>query len=180
MRARRHPCLTRPPARGFAYLSLLILIAVIGIAATASLQVGAILQRRVAEEELLQIGLEFRNALVSYANTAPGGLRRAPATLADLLKDPRYPNPRRHLRKIYADPLTGKEEWGILRAQDGVGIAGIYSLATSAPIKVGNFEPPFQAFEGAASYRDWLFTAVPVVRPGSRPGVTIGNPPLPR
>jgi type II secretory pathway pseudopilin PulG len=150
--------------RGFTYIGLLILIAVIGVAATASVQLGVVLQRRAAEEQLLDIGMQFRNALISYANATPVGQKRAPSSLQDLLKDPRYPNPRRHLRKLDADPLTGKEEWGIVSWPDGSGIAGVYSLSKACPIKIGRFDAPFQSFEGKTSYQDWLFAVDPVQR----------------
>jgi type II secretory pathway pseudopilin PulG len=150
--------------RGFTYIGLLIFVAVIGVAAAATVQVGSILQRRAAEEELLQIGMEFRNALVSYANATPSGQKRAPSSLQDLLKDPRYPNTKRHLRQIYADPLTGKEEWGIVWWPDGSGIAGVYSLSEGRPIKIGRFDAPFQSFEGKTSYQDWRFGVEPLQR----------------
>lgn len=153
---------------GFTYLGLLILVAVIGIASAAALQVGSALQRRAAEEELLEIGAEFRNALISYANATPAGQKRSPSSLQDLLKDPRYPKPLRHLRKFYADPMTGKEEWGLIEALDGSGIIGVYSLSDAKPIKVGNFETAFQGFEGKTSYRGWKFAAFPqIILPGA-------------
>jgi type II secretory pathway pseudopilin PulG len=142
---------------GFTYLGLLILIAIIGIASAATMQVGSLLQRREAEEELLDIGAAFRAALISYANATPLGQQRAPNTLQDLLKDPRYPNTVRHLRTLYADPLTGKQEWGTITYSDGKGIAAVYSLSEASPIKIGNFDPPFQEFAGKALYRDWKF-----------------------
>lgn len=151
---------------GFTYLGLLILVAIIAIASVATLHLGATVQRRVAEEELLEIGAEFRTALISYANATPVGQRRAPQTLQDLLKDPRYPSIRRHLRKLYADPLTGKEEWGILEAIDGSGIVGVHSLSDAQPIKIDNFEAPFREFAGKTSYREWKFIIAPQpVRP---------------
>jgi type II secretory pathway pseudopilin PulG len=146
-----------PRANGFTYLSLMIIIAIIGIATVASVQMGVILQRRSAEQELLEIGGEFQAALISYANATPAGQKRAPAAMDDLLKDPRYPNARRHLRKRYADPLTGKDDWGTIMTPDGSGIAGFFSLADGKPIKIGNFVAPFQDFEGKTSYRDWKF-----------------------
>jgi type II secretory pathway pseudopilin PulG len=148
-------------AGGFTYLGLLIVIALIGLASTAALQVGVILQRRAAEEDLLAIGTEFRNALVSYANATPPGQKRFPASLQDLLKDPRYPNVRRHLRKLYVDPITGKAGWGTVMAPDGSGIIGVYSLSTAPPIKIGNFDLTFQGFDGKTSYREWKFIATP-------------------
>jgi len=144
--------------RGFTYLGLLILIAIIGIASAATVQVGALAGRRAAEEDLLYIGMEFRRALLSYASSTPAGQSRLPRSLEDLLKDPRYPNTRRHLRKLYADPITGKTEWGLIPAVDGSGIAGIHSLSDATPIKIDKFEPELADFAGKTSYRDWRFT----------------------
>jgi type II secretory pathway pseudopilin PulG len=145
--------------RGFAFLSLLITIAIIGVVAAATLQLGSILQRRAAEEELLSIGAEFRHALMSYADATPVGQSPAPPTLQALLKDQRYPNTRRHLRKLYADPLTGNRQWGTVMSIDGKGIIGIYSLSTEKPIKIGEFEPQFMGFANRTSYKDWVFMA---------------------
>ncbi|MGV8933632.1 MAG: type II secretion system protein, partial [Gallionellaceae bacterium] len=103
------------------------------------------------------IGMEFHTALIAYANASPPGPFRSPRNLQDLLKDPRNPNIRRYLRKLYADPLTGKEEWGVVRGVDGVGIIGIYSLSDATPIKIGNFENLFKDFDGKTSYSDWKF-----------------------
>lgn len=146
---------------GFTYLGLLILLAIVGIASAATLQVGSVLERRAAEEELLEVGAEFRNALLSYANATPVGQPRSPHSLKDLLMDPRYPSARRHLRKLYADPITGKEEWGVVEAPDGGGIIGVYSLSTAKPIKIGNFDVAFQGFGKRNSYREWVFGIPP-------------------
>jgi type II secretory pathway pseudopilin PulG len=142
---------------GFTYLGVLITVAMISLIATATLQVGSIAQRRVAEEELLAIGTEFRAALLSYAESTPAGHLRSPKSLEDLLKDKRFSQTRRHLRKIYVDPLTGKAEWGLVMAPDGSGIIGIYSLSEDKPIKIGNFEPLYQSFSDKPSYRYWVF-----------------------
>lgn len=148
-------CRYRSAAAGFTYIGLMIMIAVIGLVSTASVQVGRIQQRRVAEQELLAIGMAFRTALVSYANATPYGRPTAPASLNDLVKDPRFPNPRRHLRKLYIDPLTGNTQWGLVRGPNG--IIGVYSLAAGNPIKIGNFPPELADFTGKASYGDWKF-----------------------
>jgi type II secretory pathway pseudopilin PulG len=163
-------------ARGFTYIGLLIMVAVIGVAATATLQLGSVLQRRAAEDELLAIGAEFRAALISYANATPVGQKRMPDAIDDLLRDDRFPTPRRHLRKRYVDPLTGNDDWGTLRATDGGGIAGIYSLSTAKPLKIGNFAPPFQAFEGTTSYQRWIVGDLSVLPPGL-PSVMPGQNP---
>ena len=113
---------------GFSYIALLITLALIGVATAATMQMGVLLQQRVAEEELMAIGIEFHRALISYAGTAQPGQARAPRTMEDLLKDPRAPNIRRHLRKIYIDPMTGKDEWGIIPSPDGRGIVACIVL----------------------------------------------------
>ena len=74
---------------GFTYLGLLIFIAILALTSAASVKVGALIQRRAAEEELLAIGHEMRMALISYSNATPAGQMKHPISLQDLLKDPR-------------------------------------------------------------------------------------------
>jgi type II secretory pathway pseudopilin PulG len=145
---------------GFAYVLLLISVAVIGVMAAGAVSIGSTMARRDAEQQLLAIGTEFEAALRSYAGlsasvaaVSPG---RGPKTLEDLLKDPRAPGVRRHLRQIYADPLTGKAEWGVTRDELGT-IAGVHSLAGGTPIKQAGFSGRWEDFNDAASYRQWVF-----------------------
>ena len=118
---RRAACV---PAAGFTYVGLLVLIAIIGIATAYTAQVNALVQQRANEEELLFVGRQFAAAFRSYYEATPAGQRPYPAKLEDLLKDPRYPGIRRHLRKIFVDPVTGKAEWGIVWLNKGSGIDG--------------------------------------------------------
>jgi len=147
--------------RGFTYLGLMIVLAIIGVAAAGTLQMGAVLQRHAAEEELLAIGLDFHEALKSYAHANVGAGGAAPHSLQDLVRDPRSPNPKRHLRRIPADPLTGQVSWGINLGPDGQSIVGIHSLSKDKPIKIANFPLIFQGFAAKRSYADWIFTAAP-------------------
>lgn len=107
--------------------------------------------RRDAERHLLAIGAEFERALVSYAGGA-----RGPRTLDELVRDPRMPGTRRHLRQIYADPLTGRPDWGLVTDPQGF-IVGVYSLAEGRPIQRSAFEAHWGHMEEADSYRDWVF-----------------------
>jgi hypothetical protein len=146
---------------GFAYVLLLVSVALIGTAFSATIGLGATMARRDAELQLMSIGLEFQQALRSYAD-APSGTAlppgmRGPRRLQDLLKDPRVPGVRRHLRQLYADPLTGREEWGVLTDPAGF-IVGIYSLAQGRPIRREGFDPALPGFEQAQSYQQWVFT----------------------
>lgn len=144
-------------AAGFTYLGMLILLAVLGLVGAAGLKMGTLLQRAAAEEELLEIGAQFSEALRSYAAATPQGQPQQPPSLQDLLKDPRFPNPRRHLRKIFVDPVTGKAEWGILYLGDKVGVLGVYSLSNARPLKVANFDIRFLGMENRERISDWKF-----------------------
>lgn len=150
---------------GFAYLALLILLAVIGIASTATLTLGVLVQRRAAEEALLDIGLEFQRALASYIGSTPAGRAPYPVTLDDLLKDPRTPTLRRHLRKRYADPITGKPEWSLVAAPGGQGFIGVHSLSAARPIKRANFNPALVDFDNKKTYAEWQFSAAQATSP---------------
>jgi type II secretory pathway pseudopilin PulG len=145
-----------------------ILVAVIGLVGAMALRLGTTMQRVAAEQALLDIGIEYSNALASYAAATPSGQPNYPPSFAELLKDPRFPQLRRHLRRIYVDPMTGKAEWGLVKATENGGILAIYSLSKAAPIKIGNFPPRFAAFDGKASLSDWKFSGEGVQMPGTK------------
>ncbi|MFZ3002506.1 MAG: type II secretion system protein [Undibacterium umbellatum] len=145
--------------RGMAYLGLLLSLALLSIAALATMQVHSFMQRRAAEEELIFIGQQFQQALSSYANATPSGALRAPPSLNDLLRDPRYPKPRRHLRQLYPDPMNLEGDWGLVLSPDGKGIVGIYSKSERTPIKIAQFPASLRGFEGKKSYQEWVFKA---------------------
>jgi len=116
----------------------------------------------------LFIGHQYRRAIGLYYDSTPGSVKRYPQALEDLLKDPRQPATQRYLRKLYPDPLGGKE-WGVVKGSDG-GVAGVYSLSEDKPIKVAGFKVRDAAFEGSQKYADWKFTHTPVAAaPGTKP-----------
>jgi type II secretory pathway pseudopilin PulG len=142
---------------GFTYISLLIIVAIMALVAATAVQVGAVTQRRAAEDELLNVGLEFKTAVRSYFEaTPPGQPSSAPRRLEDLLRDPRYPGVKRHLRKIYNDPLTGKPDWGLIHSAEG-GILGVFSKAEGTPIRQDNFPDELFFFKNKKTYRSWVF-----------------------
>ena len=146
--------------RGFTYLSVIILVAVLALVGAAGLKMGSVLQRSAAEQELLDIGAQFSDALQSYASATPAGQPPQPPSLKELLKDPRFPVIRRHLRKLFVDPITGKAEWGIDYVSGTTGVLGVHSLSQAKPVKIGNFETRFRAFEGKEHLSEWKFMAV--------------------
>lgn len=141
------------------YLALLLGVALMGGVSAVSLKVAQTIQLRSAEAELVVIGLEFHHALKSYADATPNGLPNTPENIAELLRDPRYPGVKRHLRRLYYDPLTGKAEWGILRGPDQR-IYGIHSLSRSDALKQENFPAELVYLTGKMKYRDWVFAAI--------------------
>ncbi len=145
---------------GFTYLGLLAFVAIMGVGLLAAGEVWQTAQRREKERELLFIGDQFRSAIGRYYEHPAGGASRYPATLEDLLKDPRSPSTQRYLRRIYRDPITGSTEWGVIRKPDG-GIYGVYSLSEVEPLKHANFSLADKDFEGKVKYADWIFAYVP-------------------
>lgn len=147
-------------AAGFTYLGLIVLVALIGLATAATLKAGAVLQRGAAEQDLLDVGAEFADALASYAAATPAGQPPQPPSLQELLKDPRFPYVRRHLRKVFFDPVTGRADWGIvyLTGDSGErGIIAVHSLSAARPVKQANFEARFADFEHKLYLSDWKF-----------------------
>ena len=138
---------------------MVFFVAMLGLVGAATLKVDTLLRRAAAEQDLLEIGAAFSEALRSYAAATPRGYPTAPPTLQDLLKDPRFPGTRRHLRKIFVDPVTGKDEWGIVYQGDKVGVLAVYSLSQAQPLKVANFDARFLNFENKEHLSEWKFTA---------------------
>ena len=100
-----------PLENGFVYLWALFAVALAGIVMAGTGQVWQAKSQREKEAELLYIGEEFRKAIMSYYNT---GTKQYPESLEDLLQDKRTPAMKRHLRKIYTDPVMNVAEWGIV------------------------------------------------------------------
>lgn len=164
----------RSRSGGFTYLSLIILLAIIGLVTASALKLGAVIQRSRAELELLDIGAAFSDALKSYADATPAGQPPQPPSLKELLKDPRFPGTRRHLRKLFVDPMTGKAEWGIVYLGDKVGVLAVYSLSADKPVKIGNFPARYSGFEGKNHLSDWKFA---MAQAGPEPTLMTGPPP---
>ncbi|WP_305821815.1 type II secretion system protein [Massilia brevitalea] len=146
-------------AAGFTYVGMVFFVAILGLVGAATLKVDSLLRRAAAEQDLLEIGAEFSEALRSYAAATPRGSPTAPPTLQELLKDPRFPGTRRHLRKIFVDPVTGKDEWGIVYQGDKTGVLAVYSLSQAQPLKLANFDARFLNFENKEHLSEWKFTA---------------------
>lgn len=146
---------------GFTYLLMLFAVAIAGaILATGSVYWSQFMQRE-READLINIGHEYRRAIGLYYERSPGGIKRYPNSLSDLIADPRHPTIQRYLRKNYKDPMSNSDKWGIVAAPEG-GIMGIYSLSTLIPIKQGNFSDVDSEFSAQRSYSGWRFVYAPL------------------
>lgn len=159
----RNP-LGHPPRRqkqeGFTYLGLMALIVIMGVMLASAGEVWHTAMKREKERELLFVGNQFRRALERYYAYTPGQARRQPLSLEELLRDPRYPGTQRYLRRIYADPITGRAEWGLIKGPGGE-IYGVHSLSNEEPLKKGNFSLADAMFENMKRYSDWVFMPSP-------------------
>lgn len=147
-------------SRGFTYIALLLAVVVMGVGLAAVAEVWSLALKREKERELLFVGGEFRRAITRYSQQAEDAASRYPRRLEDLLNDPRQPGVRRFLRKIYADPITGSTQWGLLRSPRGE-IYGVHSLSEGEPVKRANFDLADSDFEGKRKYSEWLFSTMP-------------------
>jgi type II secretory pathway pseudopilin PulG len=135
---------------------VLLAVAFLGIALAAIGTVWTTTLRREREAQLLFVGDAFRSAIASYYANG----RQLPQELEDLVEDQRTPLPRRYLRRIYLDPMTGRADWQLLRDPDG-GIFGVASSSLRTPLKRANFPAEDAEFEKAERYCDWLFEFTP-------------------
>jgi type II secretory pathway pseudopilin PulG len=148
--------MTRRPQYGYTYLTLLFAVAFMGAGLAAASSIWHTAQMREKERELLYVGEQYRKAIEAYY--AQG--KQYPKELVQLLRDQRVPGVQRYLRKLYRDPITGKTEWGFVKAPDG-GIAGVHSLSDEAPFKQADFPKALAEFTGKTKYSDWKFAYLP-------------------
>jgi len=146
---------------GFSYLGVLILVAVMSISLVGANRYWSTIIKRELEAELLYRGDQIREAIASYYNNPPGGQNKTyPRKFSDLLKDPRFPGVKRHLRKWYSDPINRGNDWVyILDASQR--LKGVHSAHPGTPLKTGNFTANYREFERAQTYADWTFVFVP-------------------
>jgi type II secretory pathway pseudopilin PulG len=148
--------------RGFSYVIVMFLVAVLSLVATRAMQNTLTAERREKEAELLATGMAYRNAIRDYYENALGSAKTYPPSLKALLRDERWSRDQRPLRKLYRDPMTGSTEWGLIKLEsDSNQIIGVYSLSPKQPVKRGGFAAELFGFDKAKTYRDWRFIYQP-------------------
>ena len=126
--------------RGFTYLSALFLVAVSGVALAAFAGAWSQVREREKHAELYWVGGQFRQAIGLYYERSPGAVKRYPEHLDDLIEDKRFLTVQRYLRRVYADPVTGKKDWELVPAPGG-GFMGVRSPAQRSEWSFV-YEPP--------------------------------------
>jgi type II secretory pathway pseudopilin PulG len=151
----------RANARGAALLVVMVVVVLLSLATLVPLRNEQQAMQRERERELLFIGDQFRQALASYAAATPAGADPSPRQWSDLLEDKRYPQVRRHLRRVFADPMTGAADWNLI-IERGF-LVGVASRSTRAPLRRRDFSPVDGAFADAEQYADWRFVQRPAL-----------------
>lgn len=146
------------PAAGFTYIAVLavLLLVSLGLAQIGPAWADAVQRER--EQQLLRIGALYVQAIASYHQAAPGSLKQFPPSLEALVWDERHLGVRRHLRRVYTDPMRPGQPLGLLRGDEGT-IRGVYSTSADPPLRQASVDiPGGRALPaGARSYRDWVF-----------------------
>ena len=147
----------RHRAAGFTYIGMLVAVVIIGLLLTMAARVWATTERREREAQLIWVGDQYRMAIAAYFAFG----HRYPATLEALLADDRSPVPKRYLRRLYPDPITGQTDWTLIYTPDGASIMGVASNSQLAPIKRKGFSLIDESFEDADCYCAWKFIYTP-------------------
>lgn len=154
--------------------SLLILMAGVGVAATEIEITSTYRAAREREEELFFRGLAYVHAINAfYLAEKDPARRRLPRDLHELESDPRFPN-RRHIRRLYSDPLTGAD-FRLLRDGSG-GVLGVASTCRKPLFSRQRASAALALSAGATRYDELLFEIDPKLLEKSKINKTRGLP----
>lgn len=162
---------------GAALLTVLVLIVIVGLMAGIAGTSWQTVVQRAREQELFWRGDQFRKAIQSYYEYGSGASRKQtgqyPAKLEDLIKDPRSLARKKHIRRLYTDPMTG-DEWELVKDKAGR-IIGVRSSSALKPFRQEGFPEEYEGFAGASSYTAWEFSYVPKKQAAGSKQATTGE-----
>lgn len=141
--------------RGAILLMLMVMVVILGLAAGMAGQSWRSTMQRAREAELLWRGQQYQRAIASYYGVKHGTQQMLPVKLEYLLRDPRFPNVVRHLRRLYKDPMTG-EDWELV-TDPAERIVGVRSSSELEPFRQDGFPKSLEKLKGKDSYREWEF-----------------------
>jgi type II secretory pathway pseudopilin PulG len=155
-----------PPAgerRGYVFIMLLVLLAVLAIGLTVAYPVWRTQIQREKEEELIFRGRQYVEAVRLYQAQNPG---RLPKSLRELYE-------KKFLRKLYPDPMVRGGEWSIILqsgAQRQRQRGGTQEVIVAPPSALAALNDPliigvvssstaksFMIYNQQESYDKWLF-----------------------
>lgn len=116
---------------GYTYLLMLFVVAVAGYGlALLGESWHSAARREIAQQTEFALDA-YAKALDSYRLATPDGASYRPLRLAELLEDRRAGSLRRHLRQLYPNPVSGRQDWVI--HVDGLGIIAVCLAAAGNP-----------------------------------------------
>ncbi len=146
--------------KGFTYPAALLLIIIVSVSLMVVQKQWSTIMKRDREKELFFRTSQIIGAIESFYQNSPGGSQHYPRDLKVLLKDNRFPGLKRHLRKMFKDPMTEDGGWGIVYDGKG-GIKGVFSRSQKEPIKKAGFPEEYKSFENKKKYSEWKFVYEP-------------------
>ncbi len=152
--------------KGFTYPVALTMVVITSISIMGVRTSWRTTMKREREKELIFRGSQIRNAIASYYHSSPGSRPYYPSRLEDLLRDARFSVVKRHLRRVYKDPMTDDGRWRLSLNSSGR-VKGVFSKSVEKPIKQGSFPAELSDFENKEMYRDWKFIYVPKTKKSS-------------
>lgn len=153
--------------RGFTYLVMLLVLALGAAGASALGTQWRAAAQREREAELLFRGRQIAQALGRYAAATPQGQPRAPERLDELLEDRRGDTPLHHLRRLYADPFTGRADWQLITDASGR-VLGVRSRAPH-PAWRRDLPAEVKVARQPSAVADWHFMTEAGPDPGPNP-----------
>jgi type II secretory pathway pseudopilin PulG len=142
---------------GFTYITLLVVLTIIGISLGAAGKYWSNMLLRDKEQELLFRGDQYRQAIERYYLGRPG-LLQYPQSIDDLLQDNRTPTAKRHLRQKYKDPMTN-EDFVVIKDLPTNRIMGVRSSSDKTPLKQSDFPDIYKKFTYKSKYSEWEFVS---------------------
>lgn len=144
-------------ARGFTYLGVLLLLALLGALLAGVGHRAQLTAQRERERELLFRGQQIAQAISAYRTaTDPPAW---PQRLDELLADRRQGPPVHHLRRLWADPFTRQADWVLLPAPPpATGFIGVHSRVAQRRLLQAD-GPTSPAGTNGPLLSDWHFVA---------------------
>lgn len=148
---------------GYTYVAAIVTVVILGIMSAQAAQVWKTTMQREKETELIFRGTQIKNAMRAWygmkdKSTAIAAGRPNLSRLEDLVQDPSSAGKKRYLRKLYKDPITGKDFERVIDPATKR-VVGVASASEETPIKQGNFPLDLEPgdFEGKKKYSEWQF-----------------------